>query len=106
MTAQDHKLVWNSCLQIVRDIIHPQSFKTWFEPIKPVRLNGSVLTIEVPSHFFREYIEEHFVDLLSKALRRELGKEAKLEYSVRVVSGGETVTVPQQTTQEIKNNIK
>ncbi len=103
MTEQDHKLVWNSCLQIVRDIIHPQSFKTWFEPIKAVRLNGSVLTIEVPSHFFREYIEEHFVDLLSKALRRELGKEAKLEYSVRVVSGGETVTVPQQTTQEIKN---
>jgi len=103
MIEPKHTLVWNNCLRIVRDIIRPQSFRTWFEPINAVRLTGSVLTIEVPSNFFREYLEEHYIDLISKALKRELGKEAKLEYNVRVVSGEDVVTYPQQSVQEIKN---
>ncbi len=103
MTEAKHNLVWNNCLRIVRDIIRPQSFRTWFEPIRAIRLAGSVLTIEVPSNFFREYIEEHYIDLISKALKRELGKEAKLEYSVKMISGEDAVTYPQQQTQEIKN---
>ncbi|NTU95824.1 MAG: chromosomal replication initiator protein DnaA, partial [Bacteroidales bacterium] len=62
-----------------------------------------VLTIEVPSHFFREYLEEHFIDLIGKTLRRVIGQEAKLEYNVRVVSNEETVTLPQQNSQELTN---
>ncbi|MDO9680860.1 MAG: chromosomal replication initiator protein DnaA [Bacteroidales bacterium] len=103
MTEPKHTLVWNNCLNIIRDIIRPQSYRTWFEPVKAVRISGAVLTIEVPSNFFREYLEEHYIDLISKALKRELGKEAKLEYNVRVVTGEDVVTFPQQPTQEIKN---
>jgi chromosomal replication initiator protein len=31
--------VWNSCLEIVKDNVSPQNFKTWFDPIKPIKLN-------------------------------------------------------------------
>ncbi len=103
MTEAKHTLVWNNCLRIIKDIIRPQSFRTWFEPIKATKLAGSVLTIEVPSNFFREYIEEHYIDLIGKALKRELGREAKLEYNVKVVSGEGTVTYPQQPPKDIKN---
>ncbi|KKX46433.1 hypothetical protein L950_0232020 [Sphingobacterium sp. IITKGP-BTPF85] len=44
--------VWNNCLAIIKDNIPAQSFKTWFEPVKAVRLEGDVLTIQVPSLFF------------------------------------------------------
>lgn len=103
MPDQKHNLVWNNCLQIIKDIIPPSSFKTWFDPIKAVKFFNSVLTIEVPSHFFREYLEEHFIDLIGKTLRRVIGQEAKLEYNVRVVSNEETVTLPQQNFQELTN---
>ena len=103
MTEAKHTMVWNNCLSIVQDIIRPQSFRTWFEPIKAVKIAGSILTIEVPSNFFREYLEEHYIDLISKALKRELGKEAQLEYNVKVVSGEDMVTYPQQPSKEIKN---
>lgn len=103
MTEPKHTMVWNNCLTIVKDIIRPQSFKTWFEPIRAVKITGEVLTIEVPSNFFREYLEEHYIDLISKALKRELGKEAQLEYNVKVVSGEDVVTYPQQPKKEIKN---
>lgn len=79
--------VWNNCLNIIKDIVEWQHFKTWFEPIKPVSLKNKILTIQVPSQFFYEYIEEHYINLIAKTLKRELGKEAHLEYRIMVDSG-------------------
>ncbi|MBX2931746.1 MAG: chromosomal replication initiator protein DnaA [Chitinophagaceae bacterium] len=79
--------VWNNCLTIIKDIVEWQHYKTWFEPINPVELKSNVLMIQVPSQFFYEYLEEHYVNLLAKTLKRELGKEARLEYRIMVDSG-------------------
>src|SRR5678810_79136 len=79
--------IWNNCLKIIKDIVDWQPYKTWFEPIKAVELKGNVLLIQVPSQFFFEYLEEHYVNLLAKTLKRELGKEARLEYRIMVDSG-------------------
>ena len=103
MTDQKHTVVWDNCLQIIQDNIPPSSFKTWFDPIKAVKFYNSILTIEVPSDFFREYLEEHFIELIGKTLRRVVGRDAKLEYNVRVVSNEDAVTMPQQGTQELTN---
>jgi chromosomal replication initiator protein len=87
------ELVWNNCLTIIKDIVEWQHFKTWFEPIKPVALKENVLIIQVPSQFFFEYLEEHYVNLLAKTLKRELGKEAQLEYRI-MVDGGNNYNKP------------
>jgi len=79
---KSHDEVWNNCLEIIRDIIPSASFKTWFEPIVPLRLEKNVLTIQVPSPFFYEYLEEQYIDILRKTLRREIGNDAKLEYNI------------------------
>jgi chromosomal replication initiator protein len=81
--------IWQACLEIIKDIVEWQHYKTWFEPIKPVALKGNVLTIQVPSQFFFEYLEEHYVNLLAKTLKRQLGKDARLEYRIMVDSGNE-----------------
>src|ERR1700722_8074188 len=77
-----HTKIWEHCLTIIQDNVTPQSFKTWFEPIKSIKLSDSVLTIQVPSQFVFEYLEEHYIGLLKKAIKRELGTEARLEYSI------------------------
>src|SRR3569833_1603906 len=76
--------VWNNCLQIIKDNIPAQSFKTWFEPIKSLRLEGSILTIQVPSLFFYEWLEEHYVGLLRKTIKKQLGDDGRLEYNIVV----------------------
>ncbi len=101
--------VWTNCLEIIKDIVEWQHFQTWFEPIKPVALKEKVLTIQVPSQFFYEYLEEHYVSLLAKTLKRELGKEARLEYRIMVDSGNSknkplTVDVPGQGYKSFSNN--
>ena len=76
--------VWDNCLSFIKDNIQPQAYKTWFLPIKPVKLSDKVLSIEVPSKFFYEWLEEHYVKLLKTALQKELGEEARLVYSIRM----------------------
>ncbi|MEI6866752.1 chromosomal replication initiator protein DnaA [Flavicella sp.] len=76
--------VWGECLSFIEDNIKPQAYKTWFEPIKPIRVTGEVLTVQVPSKFFYEWLEEHYIKLLRVALVRELGQDAKLVYEVKM----------------------
>ena len=83
--------VWDSCLQIIKDNIPAQSFKTWFEPIKALRLEGNVLTIQVPSLFFYEWLEEHYVGLLRKTVKKQLGEEGRLEYNIVVEKSSTTI---------------
>lgn len=82
-----HKELWEKCLQFIKGEIPEQSFKTWFLPIFPIKLENKVLTIQVPSQFFYEWLEENYVHLLKQAIHRELGNEGRLEYSVVIDSG-------------------
>jgi chromosomal replication initiator protein len=84
MSEKSAENVWNNCLKLIQDNVSPQSFKTWFDPIKPIKLEGKVLTIQVPSQFFYEWLEEHYVTLLKKALKSELGPGSRLEYNIIV----------------------
>ena len=81
VTAQS---VWNNCLSFIKDNIQPQAYKTWFEPIKAVKLTDNALSIQVPSKFFYEWLEEHYVKILKVALTKQLGESAKLVYVIKM----------------------
>ncbi len=80
--GKNHTEIWENCLKIIKDNIHYQSYQTWFEPITPIKLKDNVLTIQVPSQFFYEWLEEHYINLLKKTINKELGNEGRLEYSI------------------------
>ncbi len=80
-TAQS---VWNNCLSFIKDNIQEQAYKTWFEPIVAVELNNNSLSIQVPSKFFYEWLEEHYLKLLKVSLTKELGSQAKLLYKIKM----------------------
>ena len=76
--------VWRDCLSFIKDNIQPQAYKTWFEPIIAVKLSENSLSIQVPSKFFYEWLEEHYVKILKVALTKELGDQAKLVYIIKM----------------------
>ncbi|MGF1564936.1 MAG: chromosomal replication initiator protein DnaA [Flavobacteriales bacterium] len=105
---KDCNQVWKNCIDIIKDNVSSQAFKTWFEPIKPVKLEKNVLTIQVPSQFFYEWLEEHYVPLLKKIIRKELGPDGRLEYSIIMENNFDnanpyTVKVPTTNKKAIKN---
>jgi chromosomal replication initiator protein len=98
-STKDAQSVWSNCLRLIADSLPADSFKTWFEPISPLKLANNVLTIQVPSQFYYEWIEEHYVDILRKAIDKELGIEGRLEYSIIVDKGNtefdaQTINIP------------
>ena len=84
-SIQRHIGIWEECLQIIGQIVEPQQFKTWFQPIRPVAFSDSKLTIEVPSLFFQEYLESAFLNVFRMTLHRVIGEDAQLAYKVRPV---------------------
>ncbi|MFT5386602.1 MAG: chromosomal replication initiator protein [Saprospiraceae bacterium] len=86
--------VWDSCLRTIRRNVNNQSFKTWFEPIRAVRLDQDALTIQVPNKFFYEWLEEHYVSLLKMTIRQELGDQGRLEYQILMGPKRDTASIP------------
>ena len=105
--SNEYRSAWEKCLNVIKDNVPSSSFKTWFEPIEPIKLDNKVLTIQVPSAFFYEYLEEQFIDILRKTLRMVLGNGAKLEYNVVVSNknGNDpfTVSYPTNNNNKIQN---
>ena len=74
--------IWRDCMDIVRPRMNNQSFKTWVEPIVPLRFDRDRFTIQVPSQFFFEWLEEHYYSLINEALTQVMGKEIAIEYVI------------------------
>ena len=84
MIESNHVVLWNRCLDIIKDNVPETTYSTWFAPIVPLKYEDKTLYIRVPSQFFFEYLEEHFVDLLRKILDKVVGKDTNLMYNVMV----------------------
>lgn len=82
----DFKTLWNNCLEIIRDNLPEAAYNTWFAPIVPFKYEGNVLTIQVPSQFFYEYLEDKYIDIIQKTLHRVFGKGTVLSYRILVES--------------------
>ncbi len=82
--GSNHTALWNSCLNIIKDNVSDNVFSTWFKPIIPLKYDGYDFTIQVPSQFFYEYLEEKYADLLHASLTRAIGKKTILNYRVIV----------------------
>jgi chromosomal replication initiator protein len=100
--VEEYKKIWAKCLQVIKDNVPASTYETWFAPIVPSRLVDNVLTLEVPTIFFYEYLEGNFIDLLRKTIRRELGSAAKLEYSIKF-PGAPELKYPTQNKPELRN---
>ena len=93
MSETNYVTLWNRCLQIIKDNVPPQTYKTWFLPIVPLKYEDKTLVLQVPSQFFYEFLEEQFIDLLRQSILKVFGEGSKLMYNVMVVNNPPT-TVP------------
>ena len=81
MQQSDCKVLWDKCLEIIKDNLSEEQFNTWFRPIVPHSFNEKKeLRIIVPSNFFGEYIEANYRQLLMSVVQRVMGKGVSLFY--------------------------
>ncbi len=79
-----YQALWDNCLQLIRANVTEQQFKTWFAPIvfESYSEQEQSLLVQVPSPYVYEYLEQHYVGLLSKVLARVFGANVILRYRV------------------------
>ncbi|WP_243519050.1 MULTISPECIES: chromosomal replication initiator protein DnaA [unclassified Candidatus Cardinium] len=83
----DSKIIWDKCLLHIQGQISEQTYKTWFSPIIAKDFKDGILTIQVPSQFFYEWLEEHHLPLLKQAVQQAIGPHGKLAYAVVIDKG-------------------
>lgn len=86
---------WHECQRILKENLTSSAYLTWFAPIVPVSYENQTLVLRVKSQFIAEYIEENYVQLLSRVLFRVFGIGTRLEYRALVDSTtGAGATIP------------
>ncbi len=85
------EIVWGNCLNLIKDKLSQKDFNLWFQPIKPVSIKSNTITLEVPSAYFHEHLEENYIHLLGFALKKYIGKDVRLEYKVVVDNASKKV---------------
>lgn len=93
-TPRTSQEVWDECLQKIQSQVSSLSFKTWFQPMTPIKLQGNELTVEVPSQFFYDWVEEHYNDLIRKTITSVLGPNGRLYYSISKEDPGSVEAAP------------
>ena len=92
---QNTNILWQQCAVILRDNLTPSVYNTWFAPLEVVNYENDTLILRVKSQFVAEYIEENYIDLLARSIRRVFGENTRLEYRVLIDStSGAGATYP------------
>ena len=101
--VENPKALWDNCLSLIRKNVTEQLYKTWFEPIVFEHYNedSRTLLVQVPSRYVYEYLEQHYVSLLSKVLSRCFGTHIQLNYRI-VVDKKNQITVDEEGSEPVK----
>ena len=92
---ENPKLLWDRCLDIIRDNISPEQFATSFAFVELHSFEDGKLILDVPSEFVRKHLEENFLPLMKSTFKRVFGDGINsLYYNVSVVNaqtGGKVI---------------
>ena len=97
------KALWDNCLNLIKDIVTEQQYKTWFAPIvfEHYDEDSRTLLIQVPSRYVYEYLEQYYVALMDKVLQRCFGTNVQLNYRI-VVDKKNKITVDEEGSEPVK----
>lgn len=111
---QNPKALWDNCLQLIRENVTEPQYRTWFAPIVFEKYDetSQTLLVQVPSMYVYEYLEQHYVALLSKVLSRCFGSSIQLNYRIVAdqkhhvtvdVEGSEPINIEPRQSQRMGN---
>ena len=90
-------ILWSECQQILKDNLSPSAYQTWFAPVEAIQWDNNVLVLQVRSQFIVDYIEENYLNLLSRVLRKVFGAKVQLEY--RILMAGGSIDIPSDSSK-------
>ncbi len=105
--------VWGEVLSSLKKDVPAQSFETWLKPTKALELSEDTLTVEVPNKFFKEWLQDHYFDLLTNSLEQVCGKPVRINLYISssattasfMAAAGQTVSSPERLPQRHRSDL-
>ena len=79
---QEARRTWSAVLERARVELPETTFLMWFTDVRPIELEGEVLTLAVPSQFVRERLQHNHLSLIEDAAAHAFGGPVKIEMQV------------------------
>ncbi len=73
--------LWERAQVHLRAVLDDYSYKNWFQQTSFGALDDGVLTVNVPSQFFANWLQEHYLDAVCDSLRRVLPEFREVRFA-------------------------
>src|SRR3954464_7219990 len=81
--------LWSEVSSRLRGALNDTTYRTWFNHVEGLELQDDEFVLAVPNDFTRDWIEGHFIGLISAAVGDATGRERRIQLAVREVDGAE-----------------
>jgi len=74
--------IWTQSRNFIREQISQQNFETWINPVRILSIEGNTVSLSVPNKFFRDWINENYLDIIDTSLARVLQTDVTIQFIV------------------------
>lgn len=78
----DYEHIWDKCLSLIQERVPPQTYNTWFRPIRAISMSENSIYLQVPNKFFYDWLESHYKDTIQGSLKEVTGNGISACYTV------------------------
>ncbi len=75
--------VWPAILQEIQRNLRSQQFETWFRNVELAELSPQALTLRVPNSLYHQWLKQHYVETIQRAVVAVTGSRPAVEFVVR-----------------------
>lgn len=75
-------ILWEKCLNIIKENVSQQNFDTWIRPIRITSLQDNCIILSVPNRFFKDWLKENYYSLLKDSLASLVGAAINIDFEI------------------------
>src|SRR4051794_34932146 len=92
--------LWSEVASRLRGALNETTYRTWFDHVQGLELNDDEFVLAVPNDFTRDWIEGHFIGLISAGVGDATGRERRIQLAVTETKGSERAEVAETQSRE------
>ena len=75
--------IWNQTATNLEKVISPQNYANWIQPIQFCHADNQFIYLSVPNLFFKEWLDDNYVDLINSALSVTADKNMLVSFIIQ-----------------------
>ena len=74
--------VWQRAADRIRDTLGQVGYETWIGPLNFVAMQNNIATIEAPNRFFRDWVNDRYLEVIRQTLSAEVGEAVEINLTL------------------------